>query len=274
MTEGVEREIGIRGAGIEGAGSGRAEQTELKEKHNKETCLIPGCSVCALELSAEKQLKMKEKQKKGMKRDWMMLGLTIISTGLILSFLPDKRDSVTTISWELLVEMMMIFPAVIIMMGLFSVWVEKEMIVKHLGKASGIRGIFISLFLGALPTGPLYIAFPIAAGLMKKGARISNVIVFLSAWACIKIPQEIVELQFLGLEFMLLRLSLTIVLVIIMGIIIEKVMEWTERKNDGMEQADRSNEGAGQTGKTNAGVEQSNNVNKGPGSMEAIQHGS
>jgi len=222
-------------------GIGRDGQNELNGK-----------TETRMEEPSEKQLKMreiqkiekmKEMQRKGMKRDWMVLGITIISTALMLSFFPEKRDPVTTTSWDLLTEMITILPAVIIMLGLFSVWVRKEMIVKHLGRASGMKGIFLSLFLGALPTGPLYIAFPIAAGLMKKGARISNVIVFLSAWACIKIPQEIVELQFLGLEFMLLRLSLTIMLVIIMGVMIEKIMEWTDKAKEGREGTDQRNDG-------------------------------
>ena len=48
--------------------------------------------------------------------------------------------------------------------------------------------------------------------------------------ACIKIPQEMVELQFLGVQFMLLRLSLTVILVIIMAVLIEKIIEWGEGK--------------------------------------------
>jgi len=73
------------------------------------------------------------------------------------------------------------------------------------------------------------VAFPVAAVLIKKGAKISNIIIFLSAWACIKIPQEMVELKFLGLEFMVLRLILTIIFVVIMGLSIEKIIEWTDK---------------------------------------------
>ena len=83
--------------------------------------------------------------------------------------------------------------------------------------------------LGSLPTGPLYIAFPIAASLIKKGASISNVIVFLSAWACLKIPQEIVEIRFLGLKFLALRWILTVVLAAGMGILIGKMIEGTSK---------------------------------------------
>jgi len=40
----------------------------------------------------------------------------------------------------------------------------------------------------------------------------------------------LVEIQFLGIEFTLLRLALTIIFIVIMGIIIEKIIEFTDRK--------------------------------------------
>ena len=163
-------------------------------------------------------------------RDWVVLGIVLTVTIALLSLFPDRSAAVTATSWDFLIEMMWILPAVMVILGLFAVWVPKEWIMKYLGKTSGIKGIILAIILGALPTGPLYVAFPIAAILIKKGARISNIIVFLSAWACIKIPQELVELQFLGVQFMLLRLVLTITFVIIMGISIEKIMEWNDKK--------------------------------------------
>ena len=169
------------------------------------------------------------KQKKKMIRDWLFFGITIVAVIILLLIFPAKTDAVTSTAQEYFIEMMVILPAVMVIMGLFAVFISDETVVKHLGKTSGIKGIALSILIGTLPTGPLYIAFPMAATLLKKGARVSNIIVFLSAWACIKIPQEMVELQFLGIEFMLLRLILTVVFVIIMGVIIEKIIERSKR---------------------------------------------
>ncbi len=171
----------------------------------------------------------REKQKKEFIRDVIILLIILSAAALLVSFFPDKRFMLVEVSWEFFIEMIEILPTVMILMGLFAVFVPKEAIVKHLGKTSGVKGIFLALFFGALPTGPLYIAFPMAAALIKKGARISNIIIFLSAWACIKIPQEMMELQFLGLKFMTARLVLTIVSVVIMGAIIEGLIEWKEK---------------------------------------------
>jgi len=175
---------------------------------------------------------LKEKQKREMIRDWILLGIILIIAIILLSIFPDRKEPVINTLWDYFVEMMLILPAVMVILGLFAVWVSREMVIKHLGKASGIKGIFLAIILGALPTGPLYIAFPMASILLKKGARISNIVIFLSSWACIKMPQEMVELQFLGLRFMLLRLFLTIIFIIIMAIFIEKVIEWSENEEE------------------------------------------
>lgn len=174
---------------------------------------------------------LKEKQRKETIRDFIFLGITLIIAIILISIFPDRRDAVITTSWNFLMEMITILPAVMILMGLFAVFVPKELIVKYLGKCSGIKGVILSIIMGALPTGPLYVAFPMASALLKKGARISNIIIFLSAWACIKIPQELVELQFLGPKFMALRLSLTIIFVFIMGIFIERIILWSDKKD-------------------------------------------
>lgn len=172
----------------------------------------------------------KKDSPKNILRDYLIF-LAVLTAGLILLFIfPDKKDAATTSAWSYFCEMMAILPAVIVIMGLFSVFISKEQVVKYLGKASGVKGPLLAIFFGALPTGPLYIAFPLAAALIKKGAGVANVVVFISAWACIKIPQELVELQFLGFKFMGIRLILTVFFVILMGLLIERIVA-QNRKN-------------------------------------------
>jgi uncharacterized membrane protein YraQ (UPF0718 family) len=174
--------------------------------------------------------KKKQKQKKTMARDYIAMAVVIISAVVVLLIFPNKSGPVLNISKNYLLELAWVLPAVMVIIGLFSVWVSNETVVKYIGRSSGARGIFFSIVLGMLPTGPIYIAFPLAVALLKKGAKISNIIIFISAWACIKLPQELMEIQFLGIEFTLLRLALTIIFVVLMGIIIEKIIVSTDRK--------------------------------------------
>ncbi len=176
----------------------------------------------------------KQKHKKTIARDYIVMAAVMIAAAVVLLIFPDKSGSVLNISKNYLIELAMIFPAIIVIIGLFSVWVPKEIVVKYMGKTSGVKGIFLSIALGMLPSGPLYIAFPMAVALIRKGAKISNIIIFISAWACIKLPQELMEIQFLGIEFTLLRLTLTVIFVILMGIMIEKIIVFTDKKKTGV----------------------------------------
>lgn len=178
----------------------------------------------------------KKKVRKEIIRAYLIFAATLAVAAIILAVFPDRVSTATTATWNYFLEMIMILPAVMVITGLFSVFVSKELVVKFMGKASGIKGILLALLLGALPTGPLYVAFPLAAALRNKGASISNIIIFLSAWACIKLPQELVELQFLGVEFMVARLVLTATFVTIMGLFIERFIDWTDKKRTGVSQ--------------------------------------
>ncbi len=53
---------------------------------------------------------------------------------------------------DYLTEIVWILPAVMVLMGLFKVWISREMVVKYLGKSSGLKGILIAALLGSTPT--------------------------------------------------------------------------------------------------------------------------
>lgn len=183
--------------------------------------------------NAESEKQQREKQRKQMIRDYAIFIVVAIGTAAIFSIFPVEGGRGTQVIWDYFVEMMEILPAVVVLMGLFQVWISRELVIKYLGGKSGLKGIGLSIFFGTLPAGPLYIAFPLAAMLLQKGARISNVVIFLSAFACIKSAQELVELQFLGASFMLARLLLTIPMIIIVGFFVE----WLSDSKAGIEVA-------------------------------------
>ncbi len=167
---------------------------------------------------------MMKKNQKNSKKSFIFSSLVILGFILTLIWVPEKSSLILQTSFDYFKQMAMVFPAILILMGLFTVWVSKEFVMSHLGESSGIKGIAVAFFLGAIPTGPIFIAFPMAQALHKKGASYTNIVIFLSAWACIKIPQELMELQFMGAKFMLARLGMTIIFITIMGLIINKMM--------------------------------------------------
>lgn len=118
-------------------------------------------------------------------------------------------------------EILAIVPAVLVLIGLFDAWVPKKAVEQSLGPASGLRGVLLALLLGTGAAGPLYAAFPVALALREKGARTANLVIFLGAWATIKLPMLMMESAFLGTRFALLRLVLTLPGILACGFAIE-----------------------------------------------------
>ena len=121
-------------------------------------------------------------------------------------------------------EMLLIVPPIFVLLGLIDVWVPRETMVKYLGEGSGIKGILISLFIGSAAAGPLYGAFPVALVLMRKGAKFSNILLFIGAWSTTKIPMLLFEIASLGIKFALTRLAVSLIGIFVIAFAVEKLM--------------------------------------------------
>src|SRR4030042_4029910 len=85
-------------------------------------------------------------------------------------------------------EMALVLPPIFILLGLLDVWIPKEKIMKYMGEGSGIKGIILAMIIGSVAAGPLYAAFPVAAALMRKGGKFTNILIFIGAWSTTKAP--------------------------------------------------------------------------------------
>ena len=119
--------------------------------------------------------------------------------------------------------MFTLLPPILILVGLLDVWVPKETLVKYMGTESGVIGVIIALVLGSAAAGPLYAAFPIAALLLKKGARLAYVIFFLGVWSSTKLPIVLFEVASLGLKFTLVHIGVSLPLYLATAYFIEKI---------------------------------------------------
>jgi uncharacterized membrane protein YraQ (UPF0718 family) len=164
-----------------------------------------------------------------LKRYQLFIALAVINILLIL-FYPTVGSKSIEISINSLVQMLIIVPPIFLLLGLFDVWVPRETIMKLMGERSGLLGLSLALLLGSFSAGPLYAAFPVAAMLMNKGCKISNILLFIGAWATTKIPMLLFEAGSMGLPFMLTRLIINIPGIIIMAYIVEMFVSYEEKE--------------------------------------------
>jgi uncharacterized membrane protein YraQ (UPF0718 family) len=158
-------------------------------------------------------------------RKYRIFLIVILVNVLLFFVMPDMAQKSVTNSFNFLFEVLKILPPVMLLMGLFEVWVPRETIEAHLGAESGFHGSIVAILLGSVAVGPLFTAFPIALSLKHKGVRTSNIVIFLGSWATIKIPMILMESSFIGLRFAIIRLVITIPFILGIGYLMEKILK-------------------------------------------------
>lgn len=76
--------------------------------------------------------------------------------------------------------------------------------------------------LGTVAAGPLYVAFPMRILLLRKGAKLSNVIFFLGVWSSTKLPILLFEAVSLGINFTLIHIAVSVPLYLLTAFYIER----------------------------------------------------
>lgn len=166
---------------------------------------------------------------KTIKRYWLTLSLLLLS-GLLWSVRPAWGLEITSRTVVNMRDMLSVLPPIFILLGLLEVWVPREVIMKNLGDTSGMKGISLSILLGAAAAGPLYVAFPVAVTMLKKGARFGNIVIFLFSWSTLKVPLLLFEASALGWRFTLLRAAVNLPGIILMGYLVDRLIPAGEKQ--------------------------------------------
>ncbi len=141
----------------------------------------------------------------------------------LLGFEPGVKIGRNFISFS--IAMIEVLPCAFVLIGLFEVWVKKETVEKHLGTESGLRGYLWSVLLAGTTVGGLYVAFPVAYSLHRKGARLSVIFSYIAASAICRVPMTIFEASFLGVKFTVIRLVVSLPLVFVSSMLLGSFLE-------------------------------------------------
>ena len=144
---------------------------------------------------------------------------------MILSFF-NKSILTKTIDNAIsnILQMLSVLPPIMILLGLIDLWIPRKQLMKYMGNNSGIIGVLLAMLIGSIAAGPMYAAFPFTAVLIKKGAKFSNIIIFMNAWCLTKISTLIFEISALGYKFTLIRLLIDIPGILVMSYLVNILM--------------------------------------------------
>lgn len=167
----------------------------------------------------------------GILKKYRLALIFFVITLIVLVISPINGKNVFRLASKDFKTMLMTIPPIFIMIGLMDVWIKKETMIKHMGEDSGAKGLFWAFLLGTIGAGPTYGAFPVAALLIKKGARIAYALFFLGIWSAVKLPLVIFETTAMGAKFTVIHISVMILAYLIGSFAIEKLLT----KEDKME---------------------------------------
>ncbi len=155
--------------------------------------------------------------------------LTFIAISAVINFSPGKEIGSNFIYfWADLIK---VLPFAFVLIGLFEVWVERKTVERHLGEESGVKGYLWAMVLSSITVGGVFVAFPVAYSLHKKGASLGVIFTYIGASAVCRIPMNLFELSFMGIKFTAIRLAVSLPLVILSSVLLGRYLK---RQNYGI----------------------------------------
>ena len=145
---------------------------------------------------------------------------------LLLAFVRDRERGkrALAIALKSFLRILPVVIATVILIGLILGFVSKDQISEVIGKQAGLKGVLTVALLGAVLHIPSIISFPLAASLLRVGASVTSVAVFITTLTMIGIATLPIEVRELGRKFAVLRNSLSFLIAILIGLIMGRIL--------------------------------------------------
>lgn len=126
---------------------------------------------------------------------------------LLFSFLKDKRKTRLSLkkAWKMFTGVLPQFVAILLLVGLALAVLSPETIRRLIGEETGFIGMLLASLVGAVSLVPVMIAFPIVSELLKSGAGIIQMAVFVSTLTTVGLITIPIETKHLGKKIAILR---------------------------------------------------------------------
>jgi len=147
---------------------------------------------------------------------------------LAFSFFQDRKKTKLALKKALnaFLNILPDFAAVLALVAVLLTFVSPEIITRLLGEQAGAAGLFLASVVGSITLIPGFVAFPLAATLLQRGAGLVTIAVFISTLMMVGVVTFPLEKKFFGLKEALWRNSLSYVWAFFVGLAIAVVLTW------------------------------------------------
>jgi len=150
----------------------------------------------------------------------------VTGAALIASALKSKEKTILALkkAWKSLENILPQVLSILIIIGMMLTILSPEQISKVLGGNSGWFGVLIAAVIGAVTLVPGFVAFPLAAALLKSGAGYMQVAAFISTLMMVGIVTLPMEIKYFGKKATAVRnisaFIFSLVVALVMGVVL------------------------------------------------------
>jgi len=146
----------------------------------------------------------------------------LVSCLLCLSFVKDKDKTHRALkkAWKSFENIMPQFLSILLIIGIMLAVLDPQTIYMLLGKDSGLRGMTLAAVIGSITLIPGFVAFPLAAALLKAGAGYGQITMFITTLMMVGVVTLPVEIQFFGRSTAIKRNVLALVFAVVISFVI------------------------------------------------------
>ncbi len=140
---------------------------------------------------------------------------------LIFAFIKDRTKArmALMIALKSFIRVLPNVVAIVIFIGLLLGFVPRSVISNIVGEQAGFKGILVVAVLEAILYIPSLISFPLASSLLKSGASVTAVAIFITTLTMIGVVTLPLEIRELGKKMAILRNGMSFVIAIVIGLI-------------------------------------------------------
>ncbi len=160
---------------------------------------------------------------------WFNASLYVITFSVLtMSFIKDKKKTGMALkkafkSFENILPAMLV---VLMVIGITMAWISPEVISQLIGEQSGFFGVMIASLIGSVTLIPGFIAFPLAANLLKLNAGYTQIAAFISTLMMVGVVTFPMEKSYLGTGLAIKRNLFALIYAVLIAFVIGGLMQW------------------------------------------------
>ncbi|TYP58832.1 permease [Thermosediminibacter litoriperuensis] len=145
---------------------------------------------------------------------------------LLFSLARDRKKTKTAVlkAWKSFANLLPAFLGVLSLVGLVLTVLNPDVISRLIGAETGFKGMMLTSAIGAVTLVPGFVAFPLAASLLERGAGIMQLAVFISTLMMVGVVTLPLEISYFGRKEAFLRNAMAYLFSFLVAFIIGMVV--------------------------------------------------